>query len=122
MVGPDLNDLQGMAMWEGLALLLQFYSFTERSNAMRLNIKQIAVTLVIASLAAVTGCSSQVGASSTRTVVDTASDASWTPPGEDLAFNDSPRALHTAKSTTVEAMPQPNKQEVPKHKLHAAAY
>jgi hypothetical protein len=74
---------------------------------------------ILASVASLTGCSSQ----QPRVASPDSSDPAWTPPGEmHLTVNGDPTPS-SSTSTTSAALPcQPNKQEITGHQIHAANY
>jgi hypothetical protein len=87
----------------------------------------ILTSLMLSVLLAATGCSvsgQAVRHSSSMpssNVADVSSDPSWTPPGEmDLAIGDAKTS--DARPTVAESMPQPNRREILRRQLRAAAY
>lgn len=96
---------------------------------MRLAIlKSSVASLMLSGLMAITGCS--VSGQHTRhsmtpagtLVADTSRDPSWTPPGEmDIAISDSTPFFQATKASA-DAMPQPNRQLIPKRQIRAATY
>lgn len=80
----------------------------------------LVISLIVSSLIAATGCS--VSTQTTRhSAIDASSDPAFTPPGQmNIAISDNARA--GSAKTTAEATPmQPNKREIQKHSIRAAA-
>lgn len=91
---------------------------------MRLAIPTSSVISVVLCGLAITGCSvpSPVSPTSASASNGSSPDSSWTPPGElDLAIGESTRGTSATKQPP-EAMPQPNRQVVPKRQLHNVIY